>query len=138
MSLVSTEKQKHELVFHSFSSSFFCFISPLTGFIIPLQCTQNCLSGGFISLQKGHCIKLSISGMAYLKNFSILSNFSVDFLMFFSWIQITYAFIFFLSQYGLLHLGHTLGVSFRFLGTHLCPHLSQRKPSTSNFTISGI
>jgi len=34
-----------------------------------------------------------------------------------------------LSQYGLLHFGHTLGYSFLFRGTHSCPHRSHLYPS---------
>jgi len=41
-----------------------------------------------------------------------------------------------LSQYALLHFGHTFGYSFLFRGTHVCPHRSHLYPSSVIFAIS--
>ncbi len=40
-------------------------------------------------------------------------------------------------QYGDLHLGQTRGSLSFSLGSHSCPHLSQRKPQSRTLTIPG-
>ena len=37
------------------------------------------------------------------------------------------------SQYGLLHLGQTVGVSWFCLGSHWCPQRSHSKPERTTF-----